>query len=306
MAAAASQQPDWSTVLNSAAPGGKPYPPLLVVWGRAGIGKTRFALAQTPKPCVLAFEVGARSVKGTHVFPSEGTVQTWEEALTYLRALAYGLHHYQTVALDSLLPMEALCLAYSVRQSGKGTYEKMGWGREAAVASEFRIALGLLERIKARGIQVIVTAHDRNRKDKDPTKSDTRELVGSTLVPEVWEALVSWADVVGFACDDYGVVEGKPVKVTDARRLHTIKGPGFVAKQRAGYEMVSPVALDWRSFSEALAAGSESAETVVQRITALALDCNTDVTRYVTDAAGDVAKLLELENALKVHKEKMQ
>src|SRR5690242_4583103 len=116
----AQQTTDWSSVLQTAADGGQKLPPLLVIWGPGGIGKTTFATRAT-SPAVIAFEVGARSVAGTKVFPNDGTVQSWAEALTYARALAYGIHSHKTIVIDSLNPMEALLLAYVVERSGKGS-----------------------------------------------------------------------------------------------------------------------------------------------------------------------------------------
>jgi len=304
----AQQTTDWSSVLKTAAEGGAKLPPLLVVWGPGGIGKTTFA-TRAPSPAVFAFEVGARSAAGTKVFPPEGTIQTWTEALTYARALAYGVHSYKTLVLDSLNPLEALVLSYVVERSGKGSYEKMGWGKDATVVTELRVLLGLLERCKARGMQVIVTAHDRRRNIKDPVLGEYSAFTASTQVEQVWNAVFEWADVVGFCRDDYGVVEGKAIKVSDARTLHTRKGAGYQAKQRSGYEMQSPIPLDWRSFAEALERGGDTADVVISRITALALDIgDSDVAakakKYVDECAGDVGKLLELENQMKLMKEK--
>lgn len=304
----AAQQVDYAAVLKSAGDGGLKEPPLLVVWGPGGIGKTSFALKHAPSPCAIAFEVGARSVRGTKLFPHDGTVQTWEEALTYARALAYGDHPYRTVVLDSLNPMEALCLTYVVKNSGKGSFEKMGWGKEATLVSEFRMMLSLLERLKHRGIQVIITAHEKRRNIKDPVRGEYSSFIASTQTEHVWNALFEWADVVGFCRNDYGIIEGREVKVSEARTLHTIKGAGYQAKQREGYEMRSPIALDWRAFSEALEAGADDPSAVISRITALVLDINEPAVadkakRYVDEAAKDVVKLLEIENGLKVRKE---
>lgn len=315
----AQQTPDWQSVLKTAAKGGEKYPPLLVIWGPPGLGKTTFAVKRTESPCVLAFEVGARSVQrdgGYDVFPPEAsdhlTIQSWPEALLYVRALAYGVHPHKTVVIDSLNPMEALCIAYVVSQSKHGSYEKMGWGKEAVVTGELRVMLSLLERVKRRGIQVIITAHDKRKNVKnDPILGDYTRFNASTQIEATWSAIHEWADIVGYCRDDFGAVEGRAVKVSDLRTLHTVKGAAYDAKQRAGYEMRSPVALDWLSFKEALEQGGDTAETIVSRITALALDIgDPDVAAktktFVDTCKGDVGKLLELENALKLQKEKMK
>lgn len=304
----AAQQIDYGAILRSAADGGKREPPLLVIWGPGGIGKTSFALKRTQAPAALAFEVGARSVRGTKVYPNEGTIQTWEEAITYARAMAYGEHSYKTLVLDSLNPMEALCIAFTVKQSGKGSFEKMGWGREAALISELRVMLGLLERCKHRGMQVILTAHDKRKNIKDPMMGEYHAFTASTQVEQTWNAVFEWADIVGFCRDDYGVAEGRAVKLSNTRTLHTLKGGGYQAKQREGYEHASPVPLDWPAFTEALERGAETPDVIISRISALVLDMNdatiADKARaYVDEAKGDVSRLVEIENGLKLKKQ---
>jgi hypothetical protein len=302
---------DHSAILATASEGGSREPPLVVVWGPGGIGKTSFALKHAEKAAVVAFEVGARTIANTKVFPTKGVVQSWEEGVAIIAALADGHHDYRTVVIDSFNPLESLLISHIVKQSGKGSYEKMGWGREVPPVAELRTMLGALERMKYRGIQVVIIAHEKRATQKNPVGDDYGMFTASTQIKETWQALFEWADIVGFCRDDFHAFKGKQVQASGARTLHTIKGPGYQAKQRYGYELASPIALDWRAFREALAAGGDTAEQVITRIGTIVDELNDpDVTKkaesYIKEAGRDLHQLREIENALLTKKEQKQ
>ena len=296
-------------LLSQSAEGGSSAPPLLVVWGAGGIGKTTFALKHAKSAAVLALEVGARSVRGTRVFPKEGVIQSWGEAKLYLEELAYKSHDFRTVVIDSFSPWEAMLVAHVVKAHGKSSYEKMGWGKEIPVVAELRATLALLELMKYKGIQVIIIAHEKRSTVKDPIIGDYGVFTGSTQIKETWQALYEWADIVGYCQAPFLASEGKQVQVQGPRKLHTIAGAGFQAKQRYGYELASPVPLDWRAFSDALAAGADTAEMVKARIDALLAEMPEHAEKaaqYVADAGADLHALREIENALQIKKEEKQ
>lgn len=294
-----------TSILDNAADGGQSDPPLFVVWGAGGVGKTSFALKHADHAAVIAYEVGARGISNTKCYPPRGVVQDHEEGLRYLRALAEDDHSFKTVVLDSFAPFESLLIAHVVKQSGKASYEKMGWGKEVPIVAELRSTLSYLERMKYRGIQTVIIAHEKRVTVKDPVQGDYNVFAGSTQIKETWGALFEWADIVGYCASDYLVHEGKQIQRSETRKLHTKLGSGYQAKQRYGYEHASPLPLDWRAFEDALAAGGDTPNAARERIQSYVHELNDaeiadKATKYVADAGDDLHQLREIENALRV------
>ena len=299
---------DYAAILSKAARGSTSMPPpLVLIYGEGGEGKTTFA-AGAPAPVFLAAENGARLVgKHAEIQPNEGVLQSWDEALTYARAYAYGEHTRKTIVVDSLDALEGLLVAHVVAKSGKSSFEKMGWGKEDAVKAEWRVLKGLLEHCRdVRGMHVIIIAHAKTKTVHDPAIGDYSSYVASVM-PATWEALYNWVDVVGFARRDLVRHEGDNGRArtflgTEGRLLYTERGAGFAAKQRAGYRLPPKLPLAWSAFADALAAGEETADAVRARIAELAVQAGAEkkAAEYVKAAKDDVVKLREIENGLRV------
>lgn len=87
----------------------------ILVYGRNGHGKTRFA-ASGPRTLIVDInEKGTRSVR--HSDADVFSVRKWED-LTYLYwFLRDGDHDYQTVVLDTLTQMQNLCMAHVLKRA---------------------------------------------------------------------------------------------------------------------------------------------------------------------------------------------
>lgn len=89
----------------------------ILVYGRNGHGKTRFAASGPGKTLIADInEKGTRSVRnypGGYVFP----VRNWED-LTYLYwYLREGDHDYTTVVLDTLTQAQNMCMAHVLKRA---------------------------------------------------------------------------------------------------------------------------------------------------------------------------------------------
>jgi len=87
----------------------------IMVYGRNGSGKTRFA-ASGPKCLILDFnEEGTRSARGTgaKVLP----ISTWPDVDLAYWYLKRGDHSYETVALDTITGMAEICMNRVLRES---------------------------------------------------------------------------------------------------------------------------------------------------------------------------------------------
>lgn len=154
----------------------------ILVYGRNGKGKTRFA-ASAPKCLIIDInEKGtrsARSFKGVKVFP----VDDWYDIQALYWYLKKGDHDFQSVAIDTLTAMQALCMSKVLyegyeRDSTKDpkTPTKRDWGTTGQMMGE--------EILKFRNLpmNVIFTAQERTEGD-----------------PEEGEPLLITADLPGMA-----------------------------------------------------------------------------------------------------------
>lgn len=302
MAAAVSQ--NYQSILAKASDVQEDAPGIILVYGEGGLGKTTFA-AGSPRPIFLCTEDGAKRVKGAKRLPADGSIQSWAELLDYTRAIAYGEHNYGTIVADTADCADALCVASLVKDSGKLSFEKMGWGKDEALAAKWREWLSLLEHCRnVRGMTVILIAHAIARSINSPTIGQYSGYSGK-MNKTLWGVTYNWVDVALFAElervlhePDQGKARGI---VSGDRFLHTKPGTGFDAKQRAGYHLPAKLPLSWSAFADALKAGDETADVVRERIAQLVLQSPEDAAKaesYVKEAGDDAVKLRSVENAL--------
>lgn len=298
----------YDEILKGASDAQIDIPPIVLVYGEGGVGKTTFA-AGAPSPILLAAEDGARRIRGVHRLPGEGVVSSWGEVLELTRAVAYGEHSYKSFIVDTIDLIEPHCVASVVKASGKPTFEKMGWGKDEALIGEWRVWLSLLEHIRnRRSMTVILLAHAAPRTINDPTLGSFSGWSGK-CGKNIWAVTCNWVDLVLFAQHDLALHEPDNGKarsiVTGARVLHTERGTGFEAKQREGYRLPKRLPLSYEAFSQALAATAETPDVVAGRIAELVLvigrpEVASKAADFVKVAGQDVVKLREIENNLKV------
>jgi hypothetical protein len=147
-----------------------PYVKLLV-YGRNGSGKTRFA-ASGPK-CLLIdiHEQGTRSARGSgaKVFPNpNGKPITWPDIGQVYWYLAAGNHPYETVAIDTVTAMNRLCLEMVMGEAEDrdpnreiGLPDRRAYGRAGELMRSQLLAFRNLN------MHVVFTAQERVIKDED-------------------------------------------------------------------------------------------------------------------------------------------
>jgi phage nucleotide-binding protein len=87
----------------------------VLVYGRSGHGKTRFA-ASGPKTIILDVnEKGTRSVRSynAHMIP----IDSWEELTFAYWMLKEGSHKFETVVIDTLTQVQYLCMRHVLREA---------------------------------------------------------------------------------------------------------------------------------------------------------------------------------------------
>ncbi len=232
---------------------GAASPPRLLVYGVAGVGKTKLA-ADAPGPVFLQTEDGL----GTIEAPTFGLLRSFEDVMEAITSLYTEAHDFQTVVLDSVDWLEPLIWrATCERQSPPwNDIEQPGYGKGYVAALDtWRSFLDGINGLREdRGMGVILIAHaDIKRFDSPETEPYDRyqpklHARASALVQEHVDAVLFANYRISTLKADAGfgkkVVRG--VSGGD-RLLHTIERPAFLAKNRFGLE--ESLSLDWATLA---------------------------------------------------------
>lgn len=231
-------------------------PPLMLLYGTMGIGKTTFACA-APKPVVLMTEDGLGVINVPH-FPK---ISTWAEFMECIGALFSEEHAFETLVFDSLDHFEPIVWAEACQRNGWKDIEQPGYGKGYVAASEvwreFVDALTALREEK--GMAIVMIAHEDIKRFDSP-ETDPYDRYQVKLHKRAAEYLQEASDMVLFANWRVATTKadvGFGQKVTRAvgrgeRMLYTEERPAFDAKNR--YSLPPELPLDWAALQSALAA----------------------------------------------------
>jgi hypothetical protein len=233
--------------------GGEARPPRLLVYGVAGIGKTKLA-ADAPDPVFLQTEDGL----GTLPASTFGLLRSFDAVMEAIGCLYTEEHAFRTVVLDSLDWLEPLVWRHTVKQNGWLDIETPGFGKGYIAAVE--VWRSFLEGVNAlrdeRGMGVILIAHREIRRFDSPESEPFDRYQpklharASALVQEHVDAMLFGNYRVATLKSDVGFRKSVVRAVGAGERLlHTAERPAFLAKNRFGLPDTLP--LDWA----ALAAG---------------------------------------------------
>jgi hypothetical protein len=224
--------------------GRKKMPPRVLAYGFDGVGKTSFAAGS-----VNPFIIDAN--KGSHKFDVQAVdVGSWEDARSWIDAVADGSIKCDTLVLDSITDLEAM--SHGKLFPGETvTSFKGGYGKgDDVVTGEWRLLLAQLERIWMSGKSIIMVAHARVRKFEDPTGPGYERFEISSR-PPLAGLLRMWSDFVLFCREEVGASNGKGV-TTGVRRMYTRRTPAYDAKARASLMFPESILLSWKDFQQAL------------------------------------------------------
>lgn len=233
-----------------------PKPPIVLVNGVAGVGKTTFA-AQANSPVFIPIEDGLGTLEATQ-FP---LARSFEEVMTALAALYSERHNFRTVVIDSVDWLEALVWAKTCRDNGWKSIEDAGYGKGyIACLGLWRQYLdGLTALRDERGMTVIQITHSEIKRFDSP-EHDPYDRYVVKLHHRAAALVQEHADVVLFCNYRVSTVKtdvGFSKKVSRAvgageRLIHTSERPAFIAKNRYGLPDTLP--LEWEAFARAMPA----------------------------------------------------
>lgn len=220
-------------------------PDRILLIGIEGIGKTTFGLS-APKPIFLDLEDGARKFNAA----SLDVPMTLDGVMSALRTLDTQ-HDYKTLVIDTADALDAIIIAGVCRARGWADIETPGYGKGyTAACDEWRKILSALERLRARGMEVIITCHAKIQNFANPRGEDYMRYAPK-LSRGAAELIKEWCDTVLFATnEDLTTKRNDKTKATAGERvLYTTRHPTYDAKNRDGLPEVLP--LDYAAFDAA-------------------------------------------------------
>lgn len=213
--------------------GGEFRPPRIVLNAVEGWGKTSCA-AFAPEPAVLMAkgETGYQTLLGAGLVPSvqAAYVEDWEALLAFLDDLAgAATMPCKTLALDALGGFERLCHERVCARDFEGKWGEKGFssyqkGYEQSLPDWLQL-LQRLDRVRDRGITILLLGHVQIRPFKNPLGEDFDRYV-SDVHHKTWGVTHKWADAVLF---------GQFVNVVDKDKPTDKKGKGIGGTDRVIY-----------------------------------------------------------------------
>jgi hypothetical protein len=226
-------------------------PPMSMVYGTHGVGKTSFA-ASAPAPIFLQTEDGLGLIDR----PTFGLLRSFDEVMQAVGSLYSEDHKYQTLVLDSVDHLEPLVWAQVCKDNGWPNIETPGYGKGYVAALDmWRLLIDGLRALRDdRQMSIILIAHSQISRFEAPD-SEPYDRYSPKIHKGASALLQEAMDNVLFANYRISTVKsdaGFGKKVTRAvgggdRVLYTEERPAYLAKQRYNLEPIIP--MDWEAYA---------------------------------------------------------
>jgi hypothetical protein len=171
-------------------------PPRIVVYGKAGIGKTTFA-AGANKPLIIDLEGSA-----DYIDVPKATPKNFLEFVQIIDALITEQHDYKTLIIDTLDWLEAMihdeiCKRTKAKTISDKHIAETAYGNGHILATNYFLDIrNKLDRLRAeKGMAIVLNAHTLIKKRNDPLDGDFDEH-SLKLHDKFSAAAVEWADAV--------------------------------------------------------------------------------------------------------------
>lgn len=231
--------------LASLKQGTTPRPPMLLIYGTHGVGKTSLA-ASAPNPVFLQTEDGLGSLK----VPTFGLMSTYGQILEAVTALYSEDHDLRTIILDSVDHTEPKIHAELCRRKQWSSIETPGYGRGYVEALDLwrELLSGLIALRDERGMTVIILAHYEIKRFESPLTEGYERYqpkmhrLASALLQETVDGAFFMNHRTSTVRDKAatGSKEGRARGVGGGTRvIFTEERPAFTAKRRVGL-MIEP------------------------------------------------------------------
>ena len=163
-------------------------PPIITFMAVPGFGKTTTA-AFAPKPAIVMAgdELGYLTLLGAGRVPTVPcvTITTWEQFIAFLDELIIqDKIDFKTLVLDAIGGFERMCHQFVCDRDfggdwGEGGFKSFQQGYDVAM-NDWRLMLNRIERVRARGIMILMLSHTHVRTVKNLTGHDYPGLTGDS------------------------------------------------------------------------------------------------------------------------------
>lgn len=241
--------------------------PRIVLLGVEKIGKSTFA-AGSDNPIFLPIK-GEEGVDDLDVakFPR---AETFDDVLAAVRTLIKEDHEFKTFIIDSVSALEPVIWAKLCEEDNVDSIElyQKGFGKGyTAAANKMRDLMEGLDRLRSKGISVILIGHVKVKRFDDPLGASFDQYQFD-LNERIQLALQRWADSILFAnsetivkTEDVGFNKEKKTgkDLTGTRYLFTQKRPGHPGGGRGVYgRLPYKLPLSWEAFTNAASEAAQS------------------------------------------------
>lgn len=207
----------------------------LALYGPEGVGKSTL-VAGFPEPVFLDTEGGTAHLDVAR-FPRP---RNWADALAAINHLLTAEHGHETLVIDSVDWLEKLLIEEVCRKANKEGLEDFGYGKGLVyLAEEFARFLALLEKLRDRGIHVVLVGHSTIRKFEAPDAAGSYDRYELKLAKQVAALVKEWVDALLFVNFVTKTTEkdGKLRAVGGRERvIHTTHTAAWDAKNRYGLD----------------------------------------------------------------------
>jgi len=240
--------------LSAVRRGQPPKPPIILLYGTHGVGKTSFA-ASAPNSIFIQLEDGLGQIEA----PTFGLLKSFSEVMEAIEALYKEDHNYQTLVIDSIDWAEPLIWEQVCKDNGWNSIEAPGYGKGYSAALDmWRVLIDGLNALRAeKRMTIILLAHSEIRRFDSPEAEPwdryqpKLHAKASALVQELSDCVFFVNYRVSTVKSDAGFGK-KVVRAVGSgeRILYTAERPSHLAKNR--YSMPDTLPLSWDAVAEFL------------------------------------------------------
>lgn len=225
---------DWSELKDTS----DADPPIVVIYGGGGLGKTTLA-SEFPAPLYVRTSEGERAPTGV-LMKSFGVADFYADVVDQIDWMLEGDHDRKSLVLDALDGLEQLIRVEACARNGWKDIEEPGFGKGYAKELEiWREFLAKISKLKKAGYYTVLICHNTVKTDPGVT-TDSYPRWRLNLRADAASAIFDSADLVGFihqrvsiAKEDAGFNKKNTRGEGSGEILIAVKErPGYVAKNR--------------------------------------------------------------------------